>query len=73
MLHVVLYGCERWFLILKEDYRMKVSEYKVLRTVFGPKRNEVHFITSNFIMFISFSGTNNLITVFYVVHNWSIS
>jgi hypothetical protein len=38
---VVLYGCETWFLILKEEHIIRVSENRILRTVFGPNRDEV--------------------------------
>jgi hypothetical protein len=36
-----LYGCETWSLRLREEHRLKVFEYRVLRRVFGPKRDEV--------------------------------
>jgi hypothetical protein len=39
-LPVVLYGCEAWSLTL-EECRLKVFENRVLRIVFGPKRDEV--------------------------------
>jgi hypothetical protein len=38
---MVLCGCETWSLTLREKYRQRVFEKKVLRTIFGPKRNEV--------------------------------
>jgi hypothetical protein len=38
---VVLYGCETWSLILREERRLRVLENRVLRDVFGPKRDEV--------------------------------
>jgi hypothetical protein len=41
ILHVVLYGCEIWSLTLKEEHRLKVFENRVLRRIFGPKRDEV--------------------------------
>jgi len=40
-LPVVLYGCETWSLTLKEGRMMRVFENKVLRRIFGPKRDEV--------------------------------
>ena len=40
ILPVVLYGCETWSLILREERRLRVSENRVLRKVFGPKRDE---------------------------------
>jgi hypothetical protein len=41
ILPVVLYGCESWSLTLREECRQKVFENKVLRRIFGPKRDEV--------------------------------
>jgi hypothetical protein len=41
ILHVVLYGCETWSLTLKEEHRLRVFENRVLRRIFGPKRDEV--------------------------------
>jgi hypothetical protein len=38
---VVLCGCEIWSLTLKEEHRVKVFENRVLRRIFGPKRDEV--------------------------------
>jgi len=38
---VVLYGCETWSLTLKEERWLRVSENRVLRRIFGPKRDEV--------------------------------
>jgi hypothetical protein len=38
---VVLYGCETWYLTLNEEHRLRVFEYRVLRRIFGPKRDEV--------------------------------
>jgi hypothetical protein len=37
---VVLYGCETWSSILREEHRLRVFENRVLR-IFEPKRNEV--------------------------------
>jgi hypothetical protein len=41
ILPVVLYGCETWFLTLREEHRLRVFENRVLRRIFGPKRDEV--------------------------------
>jgi hypothetical protein len=38
---VVLYGCETWSLTLREEHRLRVFEDRVLRRIFGPKRDEV--------------------------------
>jgi hypothetical protein len=37
----VLYGCETWSLTLREEHRLRVFKNRVLRRLFGPKRNEV--------------------------------
>jgi hypothetical protein len=41
ILHVVLYGCETWSLTLREEHRLRLFENRVLRRIFGPKRDEV--------------------------------
>ena len=41
ILSVVLYGCETWSLTLREERSLRVSENRVLRRIFGPKRDEV--------------------------------
>jgi hypothetical protein len=41
ILPVVLYGCETWSLTLREKHRLRVFEDRVLRRIFGPKRDEV--------------------------------
>jgi hypothetical protein len=41
ILPVVCYGCETWSLTLREEYRQRVFENRVLRRIFGPKRDEV--------------------------------
>jgi len=41
VLPVVLYGCETWSLTSKEECRLRVFENRVLRRIFGPKRDEV--------------------------------
>jgi hypothetical protein len=38
---LVLYGCETWSLTLREEQRLRVFENRVLRRIFGPKRDEV--------------------------------
>jgi hypothetical protein len=38
---VVLYGCESWSLTLREERRLRVFENRVLRRIFGPKRDEL--------------------------------
>jgi hypothetical protein len=41
ILPVVLYGCETWSLTLREEHKLRVFENRVLRRIFGPKRDEV--------------------------------
>jgi hypothetical protein len=41
ILPVVLYGCVTWSLTLRDERRLRVFENRVLRRVFGPKRDEV--------------------------------
>jgi hypothetical protein len=38
---VVLYGGETWSLPLREEQRLRVFENRVLRSIFGPKRDEM--------------------------------
>jgi hypothetical protein len=38
---VVLYGCETWSVTLREEHRLGMFENRVLRRIFGPKRDEV--------------------------------
>jgi len=40
-LPIVVYGCETWSLILREERRVRVFENRGLRRIFGPKRGEV--------------------------------
>jgi hypothetical protein len=40
ILPVVLFGCESWFLKLREVHRLRVFENRVLR-IFGTRRDEV--------------------------------
>ena len=37
----LLYGCETWSLTLREEHKLRVFENRVLRTIFGPKRDGV--------------------------------
>jgi hypothetical protein len=41
ILLVVLYGWENWPLTIREEHGLRVFENKVLRKIFGPKRDEV--------------------------------
>jgi hypothetical protein len=41
ILTVILYGCETWSLTLREERRLRVFENRLLRRIFGPKRDKV--------------------------------
>jgi hypothetical protein len=41
ILPVVLYGRETLYLTLREEHRLRVFENRVLRRIFGPKRDEM--------------------------------
>jgi hypothetical protein len=41
ILPVVLHGCETWSLIVREEHKLRLSENRVLRRIFGPKRDGV--------------------------------
>jgi hypothetical protein len=41
ILPLVLCGCETWSLTLREAHRLRVFENRVLRRIFGLKRDEV--------------------------------
>ena len=49
-LPVVLYGCETWSLTLREERRLRVFENRVLRGIFGPRKDEVTGNGENYIM-----------------------
>ena len=41
ILLVVLYGCETWSLTLREERRLRVFENRVLRRIFGPRKDKI--------------------------------
>jgi hypothetical protein len=41
ILPVVLYECETWSLILREEYKLRMFENRVLRRIFRPKKDKV--------------------------------
>jgi hypothetical protein len=51
---VVLYVCETWSLALREEHGLRVFDTRVLRRIFGPKRDEVmgggNCITRSFVI-----------------------
>jgi hypothetical protein len=53
ILPVVLNGCETWSLTLREEHRLRLFENRVLRKIFGSKREEVtgvNCITRSFVI-----------------------
>jgi hypothetical protein len=44
ILSVVMYGCETLSLTLRKKGRLRVFENRVLRRIFGPKRDEDFFV-----------------------------
>ena len=47
---VVLYECETWSLTFREERRLRIFENRVLKRVFGSKRDEVTWEWRNYIM-----------------------
>jgi hypothetical protein len=41
ILSVVLYGCETWSLTVREEHKLRVFENRMLKRIFGPKRDGV--------------------------------
>ena len=41
ILPVLVFGCKTWTLTLRQKRRLRVSENRLLRRIFGPKRDEV--------------------------------
>jgi hypothetical protein len=39
ILPVVLYGCETWSLTVREEHKLRVFENRMLRRLFGPKKD----------------------------------
>jgi hypothetical protein len=52
ILPVVLYRCETWSPTLREEHTLSVFENRVLRRIFGPKRDE---LTGKLISFIFYT------------------
>jgi hypothetical protein len=42
-----LYGCETWFLTLREEHRLRVFENRILRRIFESKTVEVTWSWKN--------------------------
>ena len=49
ILPVILYGCETWSLTLREERKLRVFDNRVLRRIFGSKRDEVTGNGENYI------------------------
>jgi len=45
-----LYGCETWSFKFREERRLRVFENRVLRTIFGPKKDEVIGSRENYVI-----------------------
>jgi len=41
ILPIVWYGCETWSLKLRKERRLRVFENRILKRIFGPKRDEL--------------------------------
>jgi hypothetical protein len=63
ILPVLLYGFKTWSLTLKEGRRLRVIENRLLRRVFGPKRDEVTGEWRN----LHNEGLNDLYSLPYIV------
>ena len=50
ILPIVLYGCETWLLTLTEERRLRVLGNRVLRRIFGHKRDVVAGSGENYMM-----------------------
>jgi hypothetical protein len=50
MLPVFLYGCGTWCLTSREEHKLRVFENRVLRRIFGLKRDEMVKVGGNCIM-----------------------
>jgi hypothetical protein len=38
---IILYGCETWSITLRKEHRPRSFKNRMLRKIFGPKREEV--------------------------------
>jgi hypothetical protein len=58
ILPVILYGCETWSLTLREECRLTVLENRVLRRIFGSRRDEVTVEWSKLLIELLYSSPN---------------
>jgi hypothetical protein len=63
ILPVILYGCEIWSLTLREEHRLGVLENRVLRRIFGKRRDEMtgEWRTRNLSSSAQFHGVSSLV------------
>jgi hypothetical protein len=61
ILLVVLYGCETWTVTLMENHKWRVFENRMLRRIFGPKKEKYQEAGEDYIMrsFINFYVSKN--------------
>jgi hypothetical protein len=73
ILCAVLYGCEIWSLTLREEHRLRVFENRVLRRIFGARRDEVTGNGENYIMrsFMILYSSPNIVRVIKWRMRWS--
>jgi hypothetical protein len=50
ILPAFLYGCETWSITLREERRLRAFENRMLKGIFGPKKDEVTGNGENYIM-----------------------
>jgi hypothetical protein len=61
ILHSVLYGYDNWSLTLRVELRLRVLENRLLRSIFGPKGDEIRGNGENYIMSSLLTYTPNQI------------
>jgi hypothetical protein len=63
ILPVVLCGCDTWLLTLREECMLRIFENRVLRRIYGPRRDEVTEkcrILHNKELYALYSSTNTI-------------
>ena len=59
----VVYWCETWSLTLREERRMRASEKRVLRRIFGPKRDVVTGSGKNYMRSLMICTPHQMVVV----------